>query len=297
MDVIRNSPFTGLFPKQTLLAGSIALVAVILSGCGGSGSSGDVSADEDNLPLSSDLDADVATPWVNGFRLVRESIESASGVLFSDDSFVLGADGRSFERSSALDSAEQPARIEVIHRFDDNGFIVSRENVAPSGLVSQRFDSSFDSRGRKSAEQSFNGSIPFLTSSFERDSNGRLTRQQLINTNSGDLFSTRTYTYSSISVLESITLASPQLSFDLIDEFTFDEATGQLTEKRAIDAATGGVDNTTIYSYDNEGNLTLAEERGASGAVTLISRFEYEVVEGSVPNLPLHQITHDIETF
>lgn len=294
MDVIRNLPHACLFLKRTLLAGSIALATVLLFGCSGN-DSGDDDSIESILPLNSELDADVATPWVNGFRLARESRESASGVVFSDDRFVLGADGRSFERSPASDATEQSSRIEVIHRFDDNGFIVSQENLAGDGSVFQRFNSSYDNRGRKSTEQSFNGLTPFLTSSYERDSDGRLTQLQVINTNGGSLFSLRTYSYSSSGVLASISLTSPLLSFDLIDEFTFDDATGRLTEKREIDAATGGVDKTISYSYDNEGNLTVVEERGDSGAVTLTSRFEYEVAEDSVPNLPLHQIAHDID--
>lgn len=289
--------------RRSRLAPVVVSLALALGACGGGGDDpvarSDAPAEEPSVELPDGIPADgVTTPWVNGYRLTSETLEPVSTLIPARVRlYRLGADGRSIERFDADGNGEPNGAPRVIHRFDTDGFIVSRENVRPDGTASQTFDSRYDAAGRKTGEQSFNDDVPFLTSDYTYDDAGRLVAQRVTVTANGSLFSERAYTYSADGSLATIRLSSPALSTDLLSEFSFDAATGRPSEIREIDTSTGAVESSESFDYDADGNLVRIERRTASGAVSSTTNFAYEATGDTVPNLPLHEIAHDIDTF
>lgn len=276
----------------------LAAACFALSACGGGSENATGGINESiSVPADEMLANGIETPWVNGFRLVREIVNPDNDSFRREEVYRTGADGRSLERFAVNSSGETAASPSVINRYDDKGFIVSRENTRPDGTATQNFDSQYDASGRKTSEQSFNESIPFLTSVYTYDAEAKLVGQRVTSTANGSLFSDRLYTYAPDGSLAAIRLSSPALANDLLTEYSFDATTGHLIEIREIDVATGAVDLSESLLYDAAGNLVRIERFGADGASFSETVFEYEATSETIPNLPLHEITHDIDKF
>lgn len=279
------------------IGSALAVVFFALSSCGDGGDDNSaVVIDESMSGPSDEMPTDnTETPWVNGFQLVREIGNPDDDRFRREQLYQISVDGRSIERFSVNDSGETAASPSVINRFDEMGFIVSRENTGPDGTATQNFDSRYDVAGRKTGEQSFNDGIPFLTSAYTYGADGRLVGKRVTSTANGSQFSDRVYTYALDGSLAAIRLSSPALADDLLTEYSFDATAGRLIEIREIDVTTSAVNSSESLSYDAAGNLVRIERFNADGASFSETLFEYEATSETIPNLPLHEIIHDID--
>jgi len=262
------------------------LVAVFLATACSSGGNGN-SDDGPSTPMDP-MTPDLTSPLpsvANGYSLSSETLTLANDVVAYKEIFILNNDENTILRYR--ENENQTINFDVVYTYNDEGLITKKQNLDADGAESQRFESSYDDQKRRTGVQSYNDDVAFLTSSFVFNASGLVSREEVVSSANGSVFSETTYIYDSNDVLSRTILTSPAFGITLTNDYEFTPDGKELVAVVAED------NKRTSYEYDANGNVASISRFDGDG--TFLSRTNYEYTETTItaPNIPLYSIVYE----
>ncbi len=233
---------------------------------------------------------EITAPSISdGYYLSAENITFTSS--FPSRRLIYDLDNNQKTLSRYTESSTGNIRYDVVYDYNDIGLITSNRNVDAAGVAIQTFNNVYDDQNRLSSGTSFNGVDSFLTTVYEFNAAGTVSRKIVTTTANGSAFSDTVYQYDNDGQLQSSSLTSPLLTTPIVRTYAF-TSVGNLLE-----SVTDNDGANRQLQYDANGNVSVEESYAGDGRLLRTTTFEYTETDLVVPNLTRFRLVYEFDQY